>query len=224
MRSEAMKSMIAARRMLCLVLIGLFAMAGAASAQDSQTSSWRIGASAGGYVPFTALIKTADFNDTRLAAGPAFGLEPQYTVSRNVSAFGSALIAFPTIRLGSSIRPAVVGPSNQVMLGTASAGVLLSTGNSLRPTLRLGGGLKFYSFDLTDADNQIRPTADVGVGLHAVDMGAIDGMIDIRYLLSAFDQGKLPTRGIETHNHRQNDLVFTVGIGFRGSRPNVKAR
>ena len=187
-----------------------------AQASESNQSAWRFTASAGGYVPFSSLIKAADTNDTRLAAGPAFSLEPQYVVNDNISVYGSALLAFPTIKLGSSIQPAATGPSNQVMLGSGTAGAMLTAGaGRIRPTLRLGGGLKLYSFDLTGADGQVRPTVDVGVGFRGVGVGAIEGAFEFRYLLSSFDQGKLPTRGIAVQNQRQNDFVFSVGIGFR---------
>ena len=215
MRRESIKEL--AGRLLGFTAAALL-MVSTASAQNQSASesAWRITASAGAYAPFSSLIKAADANDTQLAAGPSFALEPQYIVNGNVSFYGSALLAFPTIKLGSSIQPAVTGPSNQVMLGIFTAGGVLSAGGGgIRPTLRLGGGLKFYSFDLVNADNQARPTVDLGVGVRGVGIGAIEGAVEIRYLLSSFDQAKLPTRGITVQEQRQNDLVFSIGIGLR---------
>jgi hypothetical protein len=34
----------------------------------------------------------------------------------------------------------------------------------------------------------------------------------VRYLPSAFDQGKLPLRGLAPQDQRQTDLLFTVGV------------
>jgi hypothetical protein len=113
----------------------------------------------------------------------------------------------------------VAGTSDRVTLLVGTAGVVLAgrgwLGESLEPTLRLGGGLKAYTFALTDADRQIRPTADVGLGMRGLGMGAIDVSAEIRWLPSTFDQGKLPIRGIAAQDQRQTDLMFSVGIGIR---------
>lgn len=186
--------------------------------QDAQ-GPWRIGLSTGGYVPLSSLIIAADTRDTHLGAGPSFSLDAQYLVRRSLSIYGNGTLAFGEVRLGSSIQPAVVGPSSQVMLAGGTAGVFLTSpgllGEHLQPTLRLGGGFKFYSFDLTDAESQLRPTADIGVGLRGIGVGRIDVTAEVRYLLSSFDQSKLPTRGIAPQNQRQNDLVLAIGFGIR---------
>jgi len=61
----------------------------------------------------------------------------------------------------------------------------------------------------------VRPTIDVGLGLRGVGTGPIEVTAEVRYMMSSFDQGKLPTRGIAPQNQRQNDLVFGVGFGIR---------
>jgi hypothetical protein len=207
------------RVMAAALLLLVIAATVSAQTVPADAGRWRIGASTGAYVPFSSLIMAADSNDTRFAAGPAFALEPQYLASSSVSIWASGIIAFGTIRLGSSIRPAVVGPSNQVMLAGGTAGVMLTAGNWLgehmQPTLRLGGGFKWYSFDLSGADNQVRPTADIGLGFRGIGVGAIEVTAEVRYLPSSFDQGKLPTRGIAPQDQRQNDLFFSIGIGIR---------
>jgi hypothetical protein len=220
MRRDSIDLVEMARRALGL-MAGALLMATAASAQAPQADHgrWRVGASTGGYVPFSALVKAADSRDTRLVAGPAFSLEPQYLVSSRVAAYANGILAFGTIRLGSSIRPAVVGTSDRTVLAAGTAGVMLTAphwlGNYLQPTLRLGGGFKWYSFDLTDAENQVRPTADIGIGFRGIGIGAIEVTAEVRYLPSSFDQGKLPTRGIAPQDQRQNDLVFSIGFGIR---------
>jgi hypothetical protein len=220
MRSESMNVMATARRALKLGAGALLAATVAsAQAQQPGPGGWRIGASTGGYVPHSSLIRAADSNDTRLGAGPAFSLDLQYLASRSISVYANGLLSFGTITLGSSIRPSVIGPSNQVMLTAVTAGVLLTgtgwIGEHVQPTLRLGGGFKWYSFDLADTQSQVRPTVDIGVGFRGVGSGPIEVTAEVRYLLSSFDQAKLPTQGIAPQSQRQNDLAFAIGIGIR---------
>jgi len=209
-----------ARRSLALLSIAMMS-ATAASAQTTRVepSRWRIGASTGAWVPFSSLIRAADSDDTRLAAGPAFVMEPQYIASSAVAIYANVSMAFGAVSLGSSIRPAVVGPSSQVVLAASTAGLMLAPvgwlGDYVQPTIRLGGGFKWYAFDLTDAQNQVRPTADIGLGFRGTGIGAIEVTAEVRYLPSSFDQSKLPTRGIAPQDQRQNDLVFSVGFGIR---------
>ena len=216
--------MAAARRVL-LLAAGAMAVATAAGAQApagaSQVGTWRLGASTGGFAPRSAVILGADGNNTRLGAGPAFSIDLQYLAGRSVAVYGNGTVAFSTITFGSSIRPSVVGPSNQVVVMGGTAGVLLTlpgsggSGTHLQPTLRLGGGLKGYSFNLTDARTQWRPTGDIGLGFRGVGSGPIEVTAEVRFLPSSFDQSKLPIRGIVPQKQRQNDLTFGVGIAVR---------
>jgi hypothetical protein len=213
---------MAARALSALGLVaGGLTIATAAGAQAPEPSQrvWRFAASTGGYAAASALIKSADTNDTRLEAGPALALEGQYLTSPVLAVYGNGFVALPTVRLGSDIQPAVVGPSNQVVLTGLTGGVMLTAadwlGEHLEPTLRLGVGFKWYGFNLTGAANQLRPTADIGLGLRAVGAGPIEGTVEVRYLPSSFDQSKLPTRGIAPQDQRQNDLFFSIGIGIR---------
>jgi opacity protein-like surface antigen len=220
MSRERNDLMAATRRALALAVAAVaIATAASAQTQPPEESRWLIGASAGAYAPFSSLIRSADSHDTRLGPGPAFAVEPQYVISPYAAAYASGVIAFGTVRLGSSIRPAILGPSEQVVLVGGTAGVMLTgdgwLGVNLEPTLRVGGGFKWYGFDLTDAENQVRATADIGVGMRGIGLGVIDVTAEIRYLPSSFDQGRLPTRGIVVQDQRQNDLLFTIGFGIR---------
>jgi hypothetical protein len=219
MERESMNVMATARRAFGFLGCALMA-ATVASAQVPQPSGgWRIGASTGGYVPHSALIRAADSNDTRLSSGPAFSFDLQYLASGLVSVYANGVLGFGTITLGSSIRPTVAGPSNHVMVTAGTAGVLLAPtgwlGSFIQPTFRLGGGFKWYAFDLAETRNQVRPTIDIGLGVRGAGTGPIEVTAELRYLMSSFDQGKLPTRGIAPQNQRQNDLVFSVGFGIR---------
>lgn len=220
MSRERMIDLIrAGRPALCLAAAATLIATAANAQTQAGATSWRLGASAGAYAPFSSLIRAADSRDTRLAAGPALALEPQYVVSPYAAVYASGIIAFGTVRLGSSIQPDVIGPSDQVVVAGGTAGVMLTgdgwLGVNVEPTLRLGGGFKWYRFDLADAENQVRPTADVGLGLRGLGVGGIEVTAEVRYLASSFDQGRLPTRGIAVQDQRQNDLFFAIGFGIR---------
>ena len=203
-----------------------WAMTATAAAAQSQaaggpaTGQWRFGAWTGGFVPRSALIVGADGNDTRLRPGPSFSLDLQYVAATSVSVYASGTMAFSALELGTSIRPGVTGSSDQVLLAGGTAGVQLSpsgtgTWRHLQPTLRLGGGFKWYSFDLTDARSQLRPTADIGVGFRGMGDGPIEVTAEVRYQPSSFDQSRLPIRGIVAQNQRQSDLLFGIGVAVR---------
>ncbi len=193
-------------------------LASAASAQaPTAPSPWTIGFSTGAYFPASALIKATDSN-TELSAGPAFSFEGQYLVASSAAIYANGTLGLGSVRLGSSIQPEVTGPSTQVTLLVGTAGVLLAPdwwGGTVEPTLRLGGGLKWYGFDLTGAENQLRPTGEIGLGLRSAGSGTVQVGGEVRYLPSSFDQSKLPTRGIATQEQQQNDFVFSVWVGIR---------
>jgi hypothetical protein len=89
------------------------------------------------------------------------------------------------------------------------------TGGNIEPTLRVGGGIKGYSFGLDATEGQWRPTGDFGVGLRGLGTGPIEVSVEGRYLPSSFDQAGLPTRGITPQVQRQTDLLLVVGVSVR---------
>ena len=189
-----MNVMATARRTLRLAGCALM-VATVASAQVGQaTGGWRIGASTGGYVPHSALIRAADSNDTRLGSGPAISFDLQYLASSLISVYAGGVVGFGTITLGSSIRPTVVGPSNHVMVSAGTVGLLLAPtgwlGSHIQPTFRLGGGFKWYAFDLAETRNQVRPTIDIGLGLRGVGTGPIEVTAEVRYLMQLVRSGQ----------------------------------
>ncbi len=222
MRRESIIGKATARRAVGLVLGAVTTLATAttgAQAQQVGPERWTVGAAAGAWAPFSSLIKAADSFDTRLSSGPAFSLEVRYLAVDPVSVYASGILALGTIRLGSSIRPDVVGPSDQVVVAGGTAGIVLTAADwldgNIQPTLRLGGGFKWYRFDLDGADSQLRPTADLGLGFRGLGAGPIEVSAEVRYLPSSFDQSRLPTRGIEPQDQRQSDLLFSIGFGIR---------
>lgn len=215
MRHPSMNVMALALRS-ALFAAGLATLAASASAQSTDSNKWRLGASAGAYLPRSALIKSTDGRNTTLNAGPAFALNIDYSVSNSIGIYGNFLAGGSTITLGTAIQPGVVGPSNQVLLAGATAGLIgaLPDTGPLRFLVRIGGGMKGYMFDLTGAEDQWRPTLDVGLGFLGVS-GPIEVSGELRYLGSSFDQSKLPIRGITAQNQQQNDLFFSVGVAIR---------
>ena len=200
---------------LALGVASLFT--GTSAVAQERTGGFRVGASAGAFAPRSSVIRTEDGSDTRFSAGPAAVLDLEYQAVRRIAIYGSAAAAFPSLTLGSSIRPEVLGPSEQVLLLQGTGGVLLSVrvGERFQPTLRVGGGLKYYKLNLTGAESHARLTGDFGVGFRGLGSGPLEAGFEIRYQPSAFDQSKLPTRAIVPQNQRQNDWLLAVGFGFR---------
>lgn len=198
------------------------AQAPAPGAQRVGEASWRVGASAGGFAPRSAMIASeATGRETGLEAGPAFALDLQYVASKSLSIYGSGMAAFSTINLGTAIQPIVVGPSTNTTVLVGTGGLVLTAptsgafGAHFQPILRLGGGFKGYRFNLAGAESQWRPTGDIGIGFRGVGTGPIEVSAEMRYLPSTFDQGRLPIRGIVPQAQRQTDLFFNVGVSIR---------
>lgn len=201
-----------------LAVLAVLATAAPASAQLEAPGAWRLSAAVGAFTARDAAIATADGRDTRLGAGPSFALELQYAAAGFAGVFVSGTGAFTSLARGAEIQAAASGPSDQVTIMAATGGVVLSTGAlhpAVLPTLRLGGGIKGYFFDLRGADTQWRPTGDIGLGFRSAGLGPVDVGAEVRYLPSTFDQAGLPTRGIVAQEQRQTDLVFSVGVGIR---------
>jgi hypothetical protein len=86
--------------------------------------------------------------------------------------------------------------------------------DTLRPTLRVGAGFKSYMFETNGASSSTSLTGDIGLGFRA-GTGPIEITSEIRLLPSAFDQAKLPLRGLTPQDQQQNDVLFTIGVTVR---------
>ena len=175
----------------------------------------RLTAISGGLAHGSALVvDPAGQSDTRLDPGVTFGLELQYGMFSFGSVYAGVAGSFSTLEHGANLG-IVAGPGSSsatIILGTA--GLVLEASDwfaNLRPTLRLGGGLKAYSFTASGASSSTAFTGDVGVGFRG-GAGAIEVSGEVRYLPSVFDQAKLPLRGLAPQDQRQNDLLFTIGV------------
>lgn len=193
------------------------------AAQDSRTlapNPFRMTVLTGGLTPRSAVIVDArGGGDTRLGAGPAFALDLAYQAMSQASIYATGGVAFGTLYHGSNLGVAVRGTSSDAVLIVGTAGLIVDApsdwlGGVLRPNLRLGGGLKRYSFSTPGATSFITGTGDFGVGFRA-GTGAVEVGAEMRYLPSTFDQSKLPTRGIVAQKQRQTDLLFGIGVTVR---------
>ena len=202
-----------------LTLSVLFsAIATTALAAQDPGRSVRLTALSGGLSHGSALVvDPAGVSDTRLSAGPAFGLELQHPTFSFGSIYAGLAVSFSTLEHGANLG-VVAGPGSSsatVMLGTA--GLMIEATDwfdTIRPTLRLGGGLKAYSFTTNGASSYAGLTGDFGAGFRA-GSGPIEIGAEVRYLPSAFDQGKLPLRGLAAQDQNQTDLLFTIGVTVR---------
>jgi hypothetical protein len=177
----------------------------------------RLSASMGAFTARDAVIMAADGRNTRIGSGPSVGLELRYGLLDFAGVYGNVTAAFASVGRGTVIQPAAAG-SDQVTIMAGTAGVILgleALHPDFVPTLRLGGGIKGYAFDITGADNQWRPTGDIGLGFRSGPGNPIGVSAEVRYLPSSFDQGTLPVRGIAPQVQRQTDLLFSVGVNIR---------
>ena len=206
------------KRLTHLVLLGLLA-APELSAQGSlESGTMRITAISGGLAHGSALIvDPAGRSDTRLTPGATFGLELQLPDFPLGSFFAGVAASFSSLEHGANLG-VVAGPGSSgatIILGTA--GIMVEATDwfdNLRPTLRLGGGIKSYMFTTNGASSNTTITGDIGVGFRA-GTGPIEISGEARFLPSAFDQAKLPLRGLSPQDQQQNDLLFTVGVTVR---------
>lgn len=175
----------------------------------------RITAISGGLAHGSALVvDPAGISDTRLSPGATFGLEVQYPLFSSGSLFAGLAGSFSTLEHGANLG-VIAGPGSSgatLILGTA--GVMVEASgwfDNLRPTLRLGGGFKAYTFTTNGASSSTAFTGDIGAGFRG-GAGPIEISGEVRFLPSAFDQAKLPLRGLLAQDQQQNDLLFTIGV------------
>jgi hypothetical protein len=206
------------KRLTLSMLLGFLA-APALKAQGSlESGAMRITAISGGIAHGSALVvDPAGSSDTRLTAGPTFGLELQFPDFPLGSFFAGLAASFSSLEHGANLGVAA-GPGSSgaaMLLGTAGV-VFEATGwfENMRPTLRLGAGFKSYMFDANGASSNTALTGDLGVGFRA-GSGPIEILGEVRFLPSSFDQAKLPLRGLSPQDQQQNDLMFTVGVTVR---------
>ena len=206
------------KRLTLSMLLGFLA-APALEAQGSlEPGAMRVTAISGGVAHGSALVvDPTGSSDTRLTAGPSFGLELQFPDFPLGSFFAGVAASFSSLEHGANLGVAA-GPGSSgaaMILGTAGL-VFEATDwfDNLRPTLRLCGGFKSYMFEANGASSNTALTGDFGLGFRA-GSGPIEVLGEVRFLPSSFDQAKLPLRGLSPQDQQQNDLMFTVGVTVR---------
>ena len=207
------------RRLLVLTggaAILFIAGPGQVSAQDVGPNPLRVSVMTGGLAPRSSIIVDAQGSGhTRLGAGPALGLDVQYESFGSAALYASGAVAFATLHHGTSLGVSVRGATSDAVLYAVTGGLVLDPfSGALRPIVRLGGGLKGYSFNMEGAEGTITPTGDFGLGFRA-GTGSVELGAEVRYLPSVFDQANLPTRGIVAQDQRQTDLLFGITVTVR---------
>ena len=202
---------------LSLSTVMLLCMTRGLEAQASTGGSTRVTAISGALLHGSAVVVDPQgISDTRLSAGPTFGIEVQQSMFSFGSIYAGVAGSFSTLEHGANLSVSA-GPGASgatVILGTA--GLMMEGGwfDNLRPTLRLGGGVKAYSFTMNGASSSLSFTGDVGVGFRG-GSGILEVGGEIRFLPSTFDQGKIPLRGLVPQDQGQNDLLFSIGVTIR---------
>ncbi len=179
-------------------------------------NQFRLSVMTGGLTSRSAIIVDAQGSgDTRLGAGPAFGVDLQYQLFSKGSLYGGGSVAFSTLHHGTNLGVIVRGATSDAIVYAGTAGLVLDwMSGTFRPIVRLGGGLKGYSFSTDGAEGFITPAGDFGLGFRA-GTGAVELGAELRYLPSVFDQSKLPTRGIVAQDQQQNDFLFGISVTVR---------
>ncbi|MGQ0647718.1 MAG: hypothetical protein ACT4P7_09095 [Gemmatimonadaceae bacterium] len=198
-----------------MLAVPAFVVAQAPATGGTLGRPLRVTAMTGGFAPRDAVIVDPQGADTRLGAAPAIALDLQYEMANRFSLYATAAAAFGTLHHGSNLASSVRGATSDAMMLAGTGGVLYEFSSGvLRPTLRGGGGVKYYNLGTTGASNFAAPTADIGLGFRA-GTGPIEVSAELRYLPSTFDQAKLPMRGLVGQKQRQTDILFGVGITVR---------
>ena len=201
-----------------LLLIFLAAPELRAQGGTLESGAMRITAISGGLTHGSALVvDPAGSSDTRLTPGPTFGLELQLPDFPLGAFFVGIAGSFSSLEHGVNLGVAAGPGSSAAAMILGTAGIVFEATDwfdNIRPTLRLGGGFKSYMFEADGASSNTSLTGDLGVGFRA-GTGPIEILGEIRFLPSAFDQAKLPLRGLSPQDQQQNDLMFTVGVTVR---------
>ncbi len=200
-------------------ILALALAAGAALPAGAQTL--RIKPYVGAFQPMLPMVSVADGRnpDVELASAPAVGLELAVAPrgATWVHAYGGLTFTTPRLYLSGAMESEPVnGTSARSTLLIPTAGVVLSPRLGtlpVRPTLRLGVGLKSYTFDLVEQRDRVTDfTGDVGLGFAADAPGPASVTAEARWLPSRFDARNLPIRATGGAGQDQNDWMFQLGL------------
>jgi hypothetical protein len=181
----------------------------------------RITPTLGAFQPMLPMVSVADgLNpDVELQSAPAVGLELAVAPRRApwLQLYGGLTYTTPRLYLSGAMESNPVnGASTRATLLIPTAGVVMAPsvrGLPVRPTLRLGAGVKSYTFDLVEQRDRVTDfTGDLGIGFTTGHPGPVSFTAEARWLPSRFDARNLPIRTTGGHGQDQNDWMFQIGM------------
>lgn len=191
---------------------------------ETRPSGAGISTYVGMFAPVLSLvpIKNGVDPDVRLDAAPSLAAEVTWPFWRALSAYGG--LSHVRTRVNHSSAMVFTGTDEQRMadsrvnLTTPSLGLLYAPTISwltFRPTIRIGGGVKFYDFQLREVANGVQdPMADLGFGIMSVASSDVAFLAEARWMPSKFDPKFLPIPIVSGDPQLQNDWVFHIGFRF----------
>ena len=211
-------------------LIGMLAvLCGIASSATAQTTeaprgdrgSVSLRASLGVFAPVLPLVAFANGRDANLdlQAGSAFGFELNWMITNGLGLYagGTGIIS----RVNHSTALLTEGPvrtTSQVAVIVPTGGFILAPRIGrlgFRPMLRLGAGVKFYSFELTEVKHGVQDfTGDLGIGFIG-GLGPVSFVSEARWIFSSFDPAFLPVPVRSGPKQKQNDWLLMMGFRYR---------
>jgi hypothetical protein len=192
-------------------------MAGTASAQAAV----RVTPTLGSFQPMLPMVSVANGRnpDVELQSAPAVGLELGVAPRRApwLQFYGGLTYTTPRLYLSGAMESNPVnGGSTRATVLIPTAGIILSPRAGrlpVRPTLRLGAGVKSYTFDLVEQRDRVTdPAGDVGIGFTTGRAGQLAFTAEARWLPSTFDARNLPIRVAGGREQDQNDWMFQLGM------------
>lgn len=219
-----MKQLVSAVALLAGFAVGAPAQVMPPLPQAPPPSKVGLRALVGAFAPVLPLVATPPnltFASVELESGAVAGIEVDYITNFLNGGLRAYLgLTHARSRVNHSALMTLNGPArpdSPVGVFTPSLGVMIApqVGNrDVRPTLRVGAGVKFYDFDLVEVENGVQdPMLDLGLGLMA-GTHPVAFTAEARWWLSQFDPKFLPVRVIGEEKQFQNDLVFQVGFRF----------
>lgn len=205
-----------------VVVFGLLLAPAFARAQAAVTLEPRLGV----FVPTVDLVEFASalMPNVELEPGPSVGAELLLTRANQwLGFYASFHYAFSQLEHTSVLETQTAPqPSSDVDLFMLTGGLSLTPSfwEHLRPRLIVGGGLKYYDFDLVETDGLGWFTFEYGVGVTAAPVGpweeaAVLITAEFRQYVSKFNPATLPIRLGSDESQWQFDNLFVLGVRFR---------
>ena len=202
-------------------LVVLALLLGAAGTAQGQ-GALRLKPYVGAFAAMLPLVAVDDGHnpDVEMQSAPAVGVELEADPRAWLRVYAGLMFTAPRMsHSGAMVSNPVNGASTGTTLLIPSAGVILAPrlGRlAVRPTLRLGAGLKRYHFDLVERHGAVTDfTGDLGVGLTAAEDGPVAVSAEARWLPSRFEADNLPIPALAHNRQDQNDWLFQLSLRFR---------